>query len=335
MLHRSWSDAFSDFLARCLCKKPEERATAAELLEHAFIRDAVARMSAAGGRSELLHAVAKKALPAMEKAREEDAEMEEDEEAEEEDGEAEAEDAADPSSSAAAAAAAGVGGRTIRYLDGTVLAGGTLRRLRGATRGRASDAHGTGPIVSHGTGPISNGASAAASGSGAGSTPAGAGDSAAGVPSFLRDLRASKDPSPEASPRAAPQAEHADPLRVLPEAEVAGRSAEELRGMLIKAGEAFRERLARLSSLHHDVEEQLNQELRRRAAKDKDDAGGADSAASSPSPLAEQDDQGDSMDEEEGSEEDDGDEDDSGSEGFDEFAADAGVARTFRYSSRH
>ena len=41
-LQVKWSDKFRDFVSKCLTKNPEQRATAAELLEHDFLREAEA-----------------------------------------------------------------------------------------------------------------------------------------------------------------------------------------------------------------------------------------------------------------------------------------------------
>ena len=68
----SWSPELSDFLQRCLQKKPGDRPTARELLEHPFVKEAVDRIKAGGGRSALLESLAQDALPLVEAARRED-----------------------------------------------------------------------------------------------------------------------------------------------------------------------------------------------------------------------------------------------------------------------
>lgn len=230
-----WSPELSDFLQRCLQKKPGDRPTARELLDHPFVKEAVERIKAGGGRSALLEGLAQDALPLVEAARREDAEMEEDAadedgaegDAAEGDGEGDGEagEGAEPASTAAAPARPPVGtmrARTIRYPDGTVIANGTLRLYRGTLR-RAEDAmgeptpsppaaaaparpggapghrsEGTGVVV-HSTGPRQGAPAAAASGA-----PA-----AGGMPSFMRDLQIARAPAP---PAAAAKAEAEEPL---------------------------------------------------------------------------------------------------------------------------
>ncbi|KAA0153879.1 hypothetical protein FNF29_02869 [Cafeteria roenbergensis] len=240
-----WSPELSDFLQRCLQKKPGDRPTARELLEHPFVKEAVDRIKAGGGRSALLESLAQDALPLVEAARREDAEMEEEEEeggeeaeAAEDDtaggdaaegdaeaGDGDADEGAVPAPKAAAPARAPVGtmrARTIRYPDGTVIANGTLRLYRGTLR-RAEDAMGE-PVPS----PPASAAAAGRGGApghrsegtgvvvhstgprqGVPAAAASGGPAAGGMPSFMRDLHIARAP---AAPAASAEKEAEGPL---------------------------------------------------------------------------------------------------------------------------
>lgn len=67
-----WSPDFLDFVKVCLRKDFTKRPTATELLAHPFVRDAVARVEANGGRSPLLEDLVSKCLPLIQQARKED-----------------------------------------------------------------------------------------------------------------------------------------------------------------------------------------------------------------------------------------------------------------------
>jgi serine/threonine protein kinase len=89
-----WSPRCADFIATCLVKESGERSTSTALLEHAFVRDAVARLRAAAGRSAAiaeLAAVGRALRPPLDASlcamAEEEEEEEEEEEKEEEEEE--------------------------------------------------------------------------------------------------------------------------------------------------------------------------------------------------------------------------------------------------------
>jgi hypothetical protein len=285
-----WSDEFNDFLNRCLQKNPKDRATTVELLEHPFIAEAVTRLQECGGKSKVLAALAKEVMPLVEAARKEDAEIEE---ANEEEGAEEEEEAvaAEDEEEALPVKAA-----TIRYADGTVIRGGTLRQYRGTFRGPAETevedtgaAHRVvGSFVRNPTIP-SDPVAAVASGV------------AASVPSFLRDLRTSQLPD--------------DPLEPVPASLLSQLSQAEISTRLAAAEAAFRTQLAALSERHAAATGPLREALG--VGDDVPEAGGED----------------EEEDEEEDGDDDDGEYDDDGYAlaGDD---ADTGVAGTFRYAPR-
>jgi len=305
------------------------------------VRDAAARMKAAGGRSEILAELSAKALPLVEAARREDAEMEQaGEEDEDEDGgkaHEEEDGDGDEDSDEAGGAAAGAGGpragtmqrRTIRYADGTVIANGTLRLYRGGTMKAVAGAAKAGTV----RGPQGEAAGAHRS-EGTGvvvrSEPAVA--AAAEVPSFLRQLRKGRDQTPAAggvaaaatpapAPAPSPSSSLTDEaLAELGEADLSSMAEDALRDRLLSVGETFRSALAELYSAHRKAEAQVKDELARRGlATDSADEG------------ADGDEPADGGEDGQGDEEEEFYDDDADYYVGAGLDADSGVAGTFRY----
>jgi len=151
----AWSEDFNNFISLCLQKDPESRASVKVLLEHPFCKSMVSTLLGSNGECKILKDLVGKHLPAIDAARQEDAELLDAEDEEEEE----------------AAAAGGVApgtvgvrgtlkeklatmrGKTIKYGDGTMIQAGKVQKEAWGTGPRAQGGGGT--LVMIGTGPYS------------------------------------------------------------------------------------------------------------------------------------------------------------------------------------
>ena len=69
---QKWSTDFHDFLAKCVKKSQDERATCAQLMEHPFVKDSVMDIRIGVGRSKILEKVVQRALPIIREFRKEE-----------------------------------------------------------------------------------------------------------------------------------------------------------------------------------------------------------------------------------------------------------------------